>query len=235
MADQPFFWLPALLGTALLEISVQEMLARKYVAAICFLAWTLVAFGLALYATINNWSQFLFISALQTPPLLPYVVVATVLTVTLVIFWAYRRDSLLKESALNLAGRIREFERECLLNSLLLTRMQSENEMEAEAKWQREVFEERIGSEIRALHDSFWRHGVEIDTDSSFLVHVVKTVPMRHAVSGAAEAVAEWADLIGPRTWIKRPGFFLQLMVVAAVFGGLWGALYSLPHWLLSK
>lgn len=235
MADQPLFWLPALLGTALLEISAQEMLARKYVASVCFLTWALVAFGLALYATINNWSQFLFILALQTPPLLPFVVVAGVLTVTLVIFWANRRDSLLKEAALNLANRIREFERECLLNSLLLTRMQSESEIEAEAKWQREAFEQRIGSEIRLLHDRFWRQGVEIDTDSSFLVHVVKTVPMRHAVSGAAEAVEEWAGLIGPRTWIKRPGFFLQLVVVAVVFSGLWGVLHSLPHWLLSK
>jgi hypothetical protein len=157
------------------------------------------------------------------------------LTVTLVIFWAYRRDSLLKESALNLANRIREFERECLLHSLLLARMQSQNEMEAEAKWQREVFEQRIGSEIRALHDSFWRYGVETATDSSFLVNVVKTVAMRHAVSGAAEAVAGWADLIGPRTWIKRPGFFVQLVVVAGVFSGLWGVLYSLPHWLRLK
>jgi hypothetical protein len=98
MDDQVGFWLPALLGTAAIEVAVQEWLARKYAGAISFFAVALVLFASALFSAVTSWTDF--VEALHKPPLILYIPVSIVLMVALPFLLETRKDSALRERSI---------------------------------------------------------------------------------------------------------------------------------------
>jgi len=226
MGDQPAFWLPALIGTALLEIAMQEGLAKRYAAALSFLTWALIAFAFALYSAIEKWSMF--VKSLHAPPPIPYAICAGVFILTVPVFLESRRDVDLKESANKLAAEFYKFYERCVAEATAWSR--NLNELRSGETEHRRVYHDIYGPKVVKLAERFAKYRVEVSPviNVAFQSRTddLDYNPIRKVVATNARALEAWADLPNLKSWIRRPSFFVRIAITAAVVAVFWVALY---------
>ncbi len=207
---------------------MQEGLAKRCAAALSFLTWAFILFGLALYSAIENWS--IFVQSLHPPPLIPYALCGVVLIVTVPVFLESRRDADLRESANKLAAELYKFYERCVAEATTWSR--NLNELRSAEMEHRRVFNEIYAPKLVKLAARFAKYKLEvspnINVEQQSRTDDLEYNPVRKVVSANARALEAWADLPNSKRWIRRPIFFVRIAITAAVLAVFWVTLYFL-------